>query len=126
MQIPHNTLNDSLILPQWSRRGRPVHLVDKQQTQLQDAAQEIGALREQWLRDGQDVVERGTIITGLIDTLPRAVSESWLVIEVRSAVEITRYGKLTLLGVLARDTQFEEKDPSRPRFFHGWGNYYRI
>ncbi|OQO05388.1 hypothetical protein B0A48_09156 [Cryoendolithus antarcticus] len=63
----------------WSRQGRPVHLVDKDQNQLDRAYEEIQKYQSTWTE--QKPSKWGEVRTLPAESLEDAVSDSWLVLE---------------------------------------------
>lgn len=62
----------------WSSRGNDVHIVDGQESQLQDSLKAIEGFR---LEDSTKGARRGRVITHTPETLWGALQASWLVVE---------------------------------------------
>ena len=65
---------------QWSSRGKDVHIVDSQPSQLSASVQAIKNFRAELAPNGQF----GNIVTHKPDTLSKALKDAWLVVEVGS------------------------------------------
>lgn len=72
---------------QWSKLGRPVHLIDKSEQQLQRAQSYIQELRESSSVGSQGW---GPVKSFNADRIDEAVSSSWLVVEV---IDIPSYSR---------------------------------
>ena len=68
------------MLQQWSSRGKDVHIVDAQPSQLSASVQAIENFRAELAPNGLF----GKIVTHKPDTLSKALKDAWLVVEVSS------------------------------------------